>query len=73
MAFFVTYQNSYTESEARSDPKNIILMETHPVLWACHPSLHDRNEGIVKHILFWSTIPDDVAEYAQETNWCPVE
>ena len=70
MAFFVTY---YTKSPEGVEalPTNIILKETHPVIWATNPSDIARELKHTTILMFWEEVPDYLLNYIG--NWCEIE
>ena len=70
MAFLVTY---YTKSPEGVEtlPTNIILLETHPIVWAANPPEMAKELRQITILMFWAEIPDYLIDEASE--WCEIE
>lgn len=70
--YFIVIQHIDTRTYKASNPSNIILRNTHPVVWAARPE-PKYDEFYLTTLLFWTEIPEDVAKAADDALWVHIE
>jgi hypothetical protein len=73
MAYFVVYELTSEGKRLTPSlpPRNVVLRQTHPVVWAANPPPAAGAAQVNTALLFWEEIPDDLIPTAER--WCGVE
>lgn len=73
MPYLVVYEMSYEGKRKPDMTLNVILRNTHPVVWAANPPEASSNSGLITRLRFFAEIPEYIANDPTVAKWCGIE